>query len=121
MTTFRCEALLLAAVLFLGACGQSAPDAARDDTSLTQPKNKEEILRVVQIRDPRAIERELPRLLAKIRASNGSIGTELVNAGFAPAPALPEKYGYERADGTSIGVALRGAQIEVRVNQEPPK
>ena len=114
MTTFRCERLFLIALMVLGACGQTTSDAEH-------PPDSGDIKRLVQSGDSGAIKRELPAILAKIRASNGSIGTELVNAGFAPAPALPENYGYERTDGTSIGVKIRGEQIEVRVIQEPSK
>ena len=114
MTTFRCERVFIIALMVLAACGKTASDTEH-------PPDNGDIKRLIQSGDSGAIGRELPPLLAKIRAANGSIGTELVNAGFAAAPTLPEKYGYERADGTSIGVALRGAQIEVRVNQEPPK
>ena len=113
MTTFRCERIFLIALMLLGACGQIASDPEH-------PPDKGDIKRLIQA-DAGAIERELPPLLAKIRASNGSIGSELVSAGFAPAPALPQKYGYERADGTSIGVTVRGEQIEVRVKQGSPR
>ncbi len=81
----------------------------------------DDIKRLVRSGDAAAIEQKLPPLLATIRKSGGSIGSELVAAGFAPAPALQSNYGYERADGTSVGVKIRGEQIEVSVNQEPPK
>jgi len=113
MTTFRCERVLLAALIVLGACGQT--------DSEKHPPDSRDIKHLVQSADAQAIEQELPPLLAKIQASNGSIGAELVRAGFAPAPEIRQIYGYDRADGTSVGVTVRGEQIEVRVKQEPPK
>src|SRR5688572_14098978 len=114
MTTFRCERLFLIGLMVLGACGQATSDAEH-------AADNRDIKRLVQSADAGAIERELPPLLAKIRASNGSIGTELVSAGFAPAPEIRQIYGYDRADGTSVRVTLRGEQIEVRVKQELPQ
>jgi hypothetical protein len=125
MTTSRFEALCLVAAVLLPSCGQShsgSAQAPENGQSIEIPmRHVEDIKRLVRSGAASEIEQKLPPLLATIRKSGGSVGSELVAAGFDPAPALPSKYGYERADGTSIGVALPGDDIEVRVNQESPR
>ena len=85
-----------------------------------------EIVRLVTSSSPTKIERELTSLLHKVRREGGSPGTELVAAGFQPAPYFRERYGWE-GDGvigpTSVGVAIDGDRITVtaQVNKKDDK
>jgi hypothetical protein len=100
------------------ACSQSQPQSEAD---LNAPRATEEIRRIVQGSSAEIIERDLARLLRQVIERNGSPGTELTRAGFQPAPALPQRYGYTRADGVEVGVSIDGNRVEVRVIRQETK
>jgi hypothetical protein len=118
MTTFLCRAAAVFLALLAVACSQSQPQSEAD---LNDPRATEEIRRIVQGSSAEIIERDLARLLRQVIERNGSPGTELTSAGFQPAPALPERYGYTRADGVGVGVSIENKRVEVRVTRQETK
>lgn len=106
------------AALFLGSCG--AEPTANTGNGVIRSTHTTEIAGIVQRSSAAAIERDLEALLRRIMAAGGSPGTELVDAGFLPAPELPQIYSWEgngRTGRIGVSVNIDGASVEVRVQE----
>jgi hypothetical protein len=98
------------------SCGNEPVSNAEGE--IIQSSHTAEIAAIVQQSSPAEIERKLTALLGRIIASNGSPGTELVAAGFAPAPSHRQIYGWEgtgRDGRIGVGVTIDGKNVRVSV------
>jgi len=115
MTTFRFRGVHAAlTALWLVSCSNES--AANVETGVVQSSHTAEIVRIIRKSGSAEIERELAALLQRIYASGGSPGTELVDAGFTPVPAMRQIYSWEGTgrDGR-IGVGVTIDEETIRV------